>query len=214
MNNELPLLLIGAGGHASTLLDIISQEKIIGYTELKPQKHHGFETLIFLGDDRRVLNYRPSEIEVVNGLGMLQPFSKRREIYEGLKQRHYNFRSVLHSNSVLSRNIFLGEGVQIMAGAILQTGVCIGDNTIINTGSTIDHQSVVGANVHVAPGVTICGGVRIGSNTFLGAGSTVIENITIGENVLIGAGSIVINDLPDNTIAYGNPAKIIRKLGL
>lgn len=50
----------------------------------------------------------------------------------------------------------------------------------------------------------------IGDNVSLGANVVIIGNITIGSNVTIGAGSVVVKNIPDNTIAVGNPAKVIK----
>lgn len=56
---------------------------------------------------------------------------------------------------------------------------------------------------------TKIGRVRIGDNTFIGAGSIVLPNTKIGSNCIIGAGSVVTRDLPDGTVAAGNPAKVL-----
>lgn len=52
----------------------------------------------------------------------------------------------------------------------------------------------------------------IGDNVFLGANVTILGDIYIGDNVVIGAGSVVVNDIPSNSIAVGNPAKVIKQL--
>lgn len=52
--------------------------------------------------------------------------------------------------------------------------------------------------------------ITIGNNVWVGGNSTILMGVTIGDNVVIGAGSVVNKDIPDNTLAVGNPAKIIR----
>lgn len=52
----------------------------------------------------------------------------------------------------------------------------------------------------------------IGNNVSLGANVTIIGDVHIGDNVIIGAGSVVVNDIPDNSVAVGNPAKVIKKI--
>lgn len=52
--------------------------------------------------------------------------------------------------------------------------------------------------------------VKIGDNVWLGEGVKVLKGVTIGENAVIGAGSVVVSDIPANTVAAGNPAKIIK----
>lgn len=61
-------------------------------------------------------------------------------------------------------------------------------------------------------GSTLAGRPVIGNNVSLGATVTIIGNVHIGNNVKIGAGSVVVKDIPDNSIAVGNPAKVIKKL--
>lgn len=53
--------------------------------------------------------------------------------------------------------------------------------------------------------------VTIGDNVWIGGGSIILPGVTIGDNVVIGAGSVVTRDIPSNTVAYGNPCRVIRK---
>lgn len=53
--------------------------------------------------------------------------------------------------------------------------------------------------------------VTIGNNVWIGGGAIIMPGVTIGNNVVIGAGSIVTKDIPDNSIAYGNPCQVMRK---
>lgn len=55
--------------------------------------------------------------------------------------------------------------------------------------------------------------VNIGDNVWIGAGAVILPGVTIGENTVIGAGSIVTKDIPANVVAYGNPCKVVRKIG-
>lgn len=54
--------------------------------------------------------------------------------------------------------------------------------------------------------------IRVGSNVWFGGGVKVLPGVTIGDNCVIGAGSVVTHDIPSNTLAYGNPCQVIRKL--
>ncbi|MGD0645557.1 MAG: DapH/DapD/GlmU-related protein [Candidatus Bathyarchaeia archaeon] len=51
--------------------------------------------------------------------------------------------------------------------------------------------------------------VAIGSRTFIGAGSIILPGVSIGTDVIVGAGSVVTHDIPDNSVAAGNPARVI-----
>ncbi|MBQ9598477.1 MAG: sugar O-acetyltransferase, partial [Clostridia bacterium] len=52
--------------------------------------------------------------------------------------------------------------------------------------------------------------VKIGSNVWIGAGSTILPGVTIGDNSVIGAGSVVTKDIPENVVAVGSPARVIK----
>jgi len=102
----------------------------------------------------------------------------------------------------------IGTGVVIAPGAVIQNDVSIGNHVIINTSASVDHDCVIRDFVHIAPNATLCGAVEIGEGSFIGAGSVVIPGIKIGKNCVIGAGSVVVRDIPDNSKAYGNLAKL------
>jgi maltose O-acetyltransferase len=58
---------------------------------------------------------------------------------------------------------------------------------------------------------TKIGLVQIGNNVFIGTGSIILPNVRIGDNVVIGAGSVVTRDIPDDSLALGNPARVVGK---
>ncbi|WP_225231074.1 acetyltransferase [Solibacillus faecavium] len=202
-----PLIVIGNGGHAAVLTEtLIAQgEMILGFTT--PTEEANRFGLNYLGTDQVIHNYSPKAIELVLGIGMLKPASFREVLFKELKVKGYRFKSVIHSATNIAPSVILGEGVQLMAGAIIQTATVIADNTIINTGAIIDHDGIIGAHVHIAPGTKISGDVRIGNSTHIGTGTTIIQGIHIGDSCLIGAGSVVVKNINNNTKAYGVPAK-------
>ena len=78
-------------------------------------------------------------------------------------------------------------------------------------------RSKIGENVTVQQGVTL-GAIHgksrqpiVGNNVFIGAGAKVMGEVTIGNNVVIGANSLVINDVPDNAVVVGVPARIVSR---
>jgi len=208
---NLPVIIVGAGGHARVLIDTLVKNSIpiLGLTDNKPEQvGRKVLGLTVIGSDDEILQYSPESVHLVNGLGAIKSTNRRRSLYEKFKEMGYTFASVVHPSTVLARDVHLAEGVQIMAGVIIQTSSSIGENSIINTGATVDHDCVIGAHVHLAIGVTISGGVFIGQGTFVGASATVIQNISIGENVTIAAGAVVIDNIPSRMTAMGVPAQV------
>jgi UDP-perosamine 4-acetyltransferase len=211
---NLPVIIIGAGGHARVLISVLKTKgmDILGITDITSDKvvDH-INGISVLGQDDIILQYAPDSILLVNGIGSVGSTVRRETVYKKFKQHGYSFASVIHLSAVIMDEVQLGEGVQIMAGAIVQPGCLIGNNSIINTGAIIDHDCVIGDHAHVAPGAVLSGGVHIGSSAHIGTSATVIQGSKIGQRVIVGAGAVVINDIPANAKVTGVPASFMER---
>ena len=78
----------------------------------------------------------------------------------------------------------------------------------VNTACSVDHDSIIHEGVHICPGARLAGSVEVGENSVIGIGSSIIKGIKIGRNVIIGAGAAVVNNIDDNVLAMGVPAKV------
>ena len=195
--------LYGASGHAKVVVDIAKQV------------NRNVPCLI--DDNPEVINLEG--IPVVHSAEGLSPFivtigdcKIRRKIVEKLGCREYL--TLIHPQAIIADSVTVDIGTVVMAGAIMNPFVRVGKHCIINTGASLDHDVQVNDYVHIAPHCTFCGEVRVGEGTWIGAGSTVIQGVKIGKNCFIGAGSVVVRDIPDNTLCYGNPARIKREINL
>lgn len=202
-----PIVMIGNGGHAGVLTEILLNQNynIIGYTA--PQKEINRFNIPYLGIDEVIQRFSPEDIHLVLGIGQIGVDSIRLTLFKYFKDKGYFFESIIHKSAIISSSAILGEGVQIMAGVIIQPFVKIADNTLVNTRASIDHDCEIGPNCHLAPGTVFSGKVFVGENSHIGTAATVIENIKIGSRVLIGAGSVVVNDILDNSKVLGVPAR-------
>lgn len=206
------ILVIGAGRHAGVLLDILlDQETTVAGILDKDRENVGCRVLgvPVIGTDDDIDQYPPEEYELVNAIGSSRSTAIRRMVYENYKRKGYRFHSAIHPRACISRRAVLGEGVQVMAGAVINVGAVIGEDAIINTRASIDHDCRIGAHVHIAPGCVLSGNVTVGDGTHIGTGSAVIQQVTIGSDTLIGAGSAVVKDIPSHVTAYGVPARVV-----
>ena len=206
----LPLLAIGAGGHLRVLLDALRLQPraVLGIVD-RDAAIHGTERygLRVLGDDAIVLGYAPSELELVNAIGSVASTIRRQAVFLGFKQSGYSFTTVIHPAAMIAAGVHVGEGVQVMAGAILQPGVSLDDDCIVNSGVIVEHDCRIAAHAHLAPGVTLSGGVTVGEGAHLGTGATVIQGVNIGRGAIVAAGAVVTKDVRPGVLVMGVPAK-------
>jgi sugar O-acyltransferase (sialic acid O-acetyltransferase NeuD family) len=200
----LPLIVVGGGGHGRVVLEALRSagSEVRGVVDHDP----AVATLLpkgvpWLGDDATLAAFPPTHYSLVNGVGGIGD-GKRRAIFERLREQGYVFAPVRHESAVVAHGVELGEGSQVMAGAVLQPGIRIGVNAIVNTRASIDHDCIIGDHCHVAPGTVLCGGVIVGEQTHIGAGAVVIQGIRIGCGSIIGAGAIIRRDVGDNLIVH------------
>jgi UDP-perosamine 4-acetyltransferase len=207
---NVPVLVVGGGGHAKVLIEMLRLRsvRIIGIVEADPDML-GIEVLgvRVIGDDKVISEYKPASLLLVNGIGSVRQPKARTAVFEKFKGKGFTFATIVHPSAVVASDVALGEGAQIMAGAIIQPGSRIGMNTIVNTKASVDHDCLIGDHVHLSPGVTLSGDVRIYNGVHIGTGATVIQGITIGANSLVGAGSVVIADVPSEIRVLGAPAR-------
>ncbi len=210
---SLPIIILGAGGHARVLVDALMgmQAQIMGYCAPDNSTSGVFEELDYLGDDNVLGRISADEVRLVNALGSIATVENRTKLFNRFKSQGFHFANVVHPSAVIARGVYLGEGCQVMAGAVIQPGVQCGDNVIINTCSSVDHDSRVGAHTHISIGSRISGTVTVGEKVHIGAGSTVIQGISIGDSCTVAAGAVVIRNIADHESVAGVPARRLIK---
>lgn len=109
-------------------------------------------------------------------------------------------------------NIKLGEGtyVNFNCNFVDDTTITVGNRVMFGPAVTI---ATVGHPIHPAlREYMYAKPVVIGDNCWIGAGATICPGVTIGENSVIGAGSVVTKDIPANSVAVGNPCRVLRTI--
>jgi acetyltransferase-like isoleucine patch superfamily enzyme len=125
-------------------------------------------------------------------------------------------------------NTKIGAFVEIQKDSLIGKNCKISSHTFICEGVTIEDNVFIGHNVTFIndsfPRATAKDGnlqtqadwkvepILVKKGASIGSGSTILSNVVIGENALVGAGSVVTKNVPPDTIAAGNPAKILRKV--
>lgn len=193
------LVIVGASGHGRVIADIAVA--------------NGYRDIIFLDDDPKLnmaagfpvagtskdaANYPDADFIVAIGNAGI-----RKKIQEKLP----NVVTLVHPSAVLGRDVLLGEGSVVMAGAVINYGARIGKGCIVNTCASVDHDCVIEDYVHVSVGSHVAGTVHIGEGTWVGAGAVISNNVEICANCMVGAGAVVVKDITEPGTYVGVPAK-------
>ena len=197
MSDPTKLVFVGAGGHASVLYDIVTEQNyIVQAICTKPSGliSHVFKKTPLVKDRLDPVEFDPDNYKLVNCIGHM-PFSTARfDAWNKYKNLGYVFETIISPRSSVSDFAYLDEGVQVMTNATINSNAKIGANTIINTGAIIEHDAKVGASCHIAPGAILCGSVSIADGSFIGAGAIIIQGVNLQQDTIVAAGSIVTKD--------------------
>lgn len=196
------IYLYGAGGHAKVIADILECcDKIIaGIFDDNPSKTiRDFPNLKFPGP----FVFSTDKLILSIGNNLI-----RKKIAMQIDADYF---TAIHPSVIISAYSHIDKGSVLMGGVLINADSKIGKHCIINSKASIDHDCILGSFVHISPNATLCGDVFVGECSHIGAGAIIIPGKKIGANTIIGAGAVVISDIPDNVVAVGNPARIIKQ---
>ena len=129
-----------------------------------------------------------------------------------------NIKARIEPGAVIREKVEIGEGAVIMMGAVINIGAVIGKGTMIDMGTILGGRATVGDYCHIGAGTVLAGVVEPASatpvvvedNVLIGANAVVIEGIHIGRGAVVAAGAVVIEDVPENAVVAGSPARIVK----
>lgn len=203
------LIILGASGHARSVVDIIIQNDEYEIYGLVSEKEElGFWGIPIIGKD--------SDLQSLYDEGIRYAFVAigsneiRKRLTNKLKIIGYQLINVISKHAVISPRAMLNSGIAVMPGAVINAEAQIGEGCIINTNASIDHDDIIGQYSHIAPGCVISGFTKVGSQCFLGTGTKVIDFIVIEDEVTVGAGAVIIKNISKGEKVVGVPAHQIR----
>lgn len=189
-----PLLLIGCGGHARSLIDLIeSTEKwhIHGLVGLPEQVGSSVLSYPVIGSDADLRSLRGACPAAVLAIGQLPDPESRQLLAAQLEQLGFHFPVLISPHAVVSAHAHLGPGSTVGHGVIVNASAEVGDHCILNSGALIEHDVKIGDHCHISTGALINGGVRVGSGSFIGSGAMLREGLVLPDQTVISAGKRV-----------------------
>jgi sugar O-acyltransferase (sialic acid O-acetyltransferase NeuD family) len=209
MTRTKRILVWGAGGHGKVVLDALLAAhscEVVGVIDEDPQKTGievlGVPVLDFSGGLGGILQRVNCDAMAI-AIG--DNYTRARKFYE-IREMGIELINVIHPAAHISKFAELGQGVTILAGAVVNPGTIIEDNACVNTSASIDHDNHLGMSCHVFPNATLAGGVRVEEYAYIGSGAVVTPNVTVHKYSYVGAGAVVRKDVTDGVVVAGVPA--------
>lgn len=206
----MTVLIVGAGGHAAVVADILlamkragAEVELIGFVDDNPGLHGSDVFGLPVIGPLSILRAEAADGFIV-AIGDNQV---RRTESDRLSACGARLVTACHPRAIVANDVIIGDGSMVCAGAIVGTGSVVGRGVIVNTGATVDHHNIVEPFSHLAPGVHTGGRVHIGTESLVGIGATVMAGRTIGSRAIVGAGAVVVDDVPPGLTVTGVPAR-------
>ena len=203
----VPVIFVGAGGHALACADIVESDKdlmLSGFVVDDADPREEIWGYPVVGRDAEIESLVEKFPEAFVAIGFIEDSKMRKAMIERLLQAGFRFPTVVASSSCCSSRALIGSGAIVMNSAVVNAGARISDFCIINSMALVEHGVKVGKNSHVSTRVTLNGEVTVGENCFVGSGSVIRNGVNIGSDSFIGMGSLITADVPPGS-------RIVRK---
>lgn len=203
------IILVGAGGHAKSVVEVLRNSQdaftITGYLDNDKKDDPYWNRFSYLGSDQ---NHQIQNDHVYHiSVGMIKNVAIRQQLFEYLCSKGAAFPQIRSKHAIVSKDANCSNGSIIMHHAIINAGAEIGQNSIINTKALIEHDTVIGNHCHISTGAIVNADCKIGNNVFISSNVCINRGVTIGNNSIIGSGAVVTKNIGPNSTVYGVPAK-------
>jgi UDP-perosamine 4-acetyltransferase len=179
------LLLVGAGGHARTVVEAIidNGHAVAAYAD--PVACDWLDAPQVADDDVAGDDFDG----FVMGLGGVAParLRARLDLFRTYEQRCLDAVTLVHAAAFVAPGAGAADGAMVLPRAAVNPGVAIDAAAIINTGAIVEHDARIGAGAHIAPGAIVLGGARIGDCAMIGAGAVVLPGSDVPAEALVPA---------------------------
>ena len=129
-----------------------------------------------------------------------------------------NTNARIEPGAIIRDHVEIGDRAVIMMGAVINIGAVIGEGTMIDMNVVLGGRATVGKNCHIGAGCVLAGVIEppsaepvvIEDDVVIGANAVVLEGIKVKKGAVVAAGAVVVEDVPENTVVAGIPARVIK----
>ncbi|MCC6658330.1 MAG: NeuD/PglB/VioB family sugar acetyltransferase [Rhodocyclaceae bacterium] len=206
------MVVLGGGAAARMVGGMLKADAsvdLVGFTDANPARHgQTLCELPILGSDDMLPELRRRGIShAVIAAG--EPRLRKR-LAAFLREHDFELANVIHPHAFLAPEVQLGSGIIVLPGAVLMDNPLIGDNVFIGQAVSIGHDVVIGRDCLVGGRSAIGADVFVGEAALIGWASIVGPRHRVGTGAVIASGANVMSDVPENAVAAGNPARVVR----
>lgn len=131
-----------------------------------------------------------------------------------------NIHARIEPGAIIRDQVEIGNNAVIMMGASINIGAVIGEGTMVDMNAVIGGRGTIGKNCHIGAGAVIAGVIEPPSATpviveddvVIGANAVILEGVRVGKGSVVAAGAIVTEDVPENVVVAGVPARVIKQI--
>lgn len=191
--NMKQILLIGAGGHCKSCIDVIEQIGSWDIVGIIDRKDSGVDEVLgypVIGCDDDLAEFKEQYEYAIVTVGQIHSAEIRIKLFNKVKVLGFELPCIVSPLAYVSKHATIGEGTIVMHHAIVNAAAKIGQNCIVNTKALIEHDAVIENHSHTSTGAIINGGVVVGEQSFIGSHATTNQAITIPPKSFIKAGTM------------------------
>ena len=196
------ILLIGAGGHCLSCIDVIESEKkfkIVGLIDNKNIKmKYGYR--VYTENSLKKFSKKIKYAFIT--VGQISNSKIREKLFKKVLKHGFQIPKIVSPISYVSKRANVGDGTIIMHGSIINAGAVIGKNCIINNQALIEHDAIIKDHCHISTNSTINGEVVVNKNSFIGSSAVIKQKIKIGENSFVNSNLFIEKNLKNNSKIY------------
>lgn len=203
MSSKQEIILLGAGGHCKSCIEVISgisEYSILGIIDKDGSAIKNLLGHDILGTDKDLETIVKLCSNALVTVGQINSPEIRISLFERAKSLGFNFPVIRSHHSCISKSAQIGEGTILLHHVLINTSVKIGVNCIVNSKALVEHDAEIGSHCHVSTGVIINGGVIVEDRCFIGSGAIIHEGVTIGMDSIISAGQVIRKDVSSNSV--------------